>query len=180
MDKRLDENGDPYKLDFEEVTELEAGKPYLFVPEADALRVVYKESTQVLTADHFNGMYGTFENIIDGAAGAQGNILETNYLVVNNMFRICGGYCSLPANRAYIQMGEVAQQGSPIAPAPVPGRRRMSIGKNDAPQITTAIDEQMVHDQMVNGQWYDILGRPVDINNAAHGVYIINGQKVVK
>lgn len=180
MDKRLDENGDPYKLDFEEVTELEPGKPYLFVPEADVLRVVYPESTQVLTADHFNGMYGTFEAITDGAAGAQGNILETNYLVVNNMFRICGGYCTLSAYRAYIQMDEVAQQGAANAPAPVPGRRRMSIGKNDAPQITTAIDEQMVHDQMLNGQWYDILGRPVDSNIALHGVYIINGKKVVK
>ncbi len=180
MDKRLDENGDPYKLDFEEVTELEAGKPYLFVPEADVLRVVYKESTQVLTADNFNGMYGTFENIIDDAVGAPGNILESNYLVVNNMFRICGGYCTLPANRAYIRMDEVAQQGSPIAPAPVPGRRRMAIGKNGAPQTTTGIEEQMENDQMVNGQCFDILGRPVNMNNAAHGVYISNGQKIVK
>ena len=182
MDKRLDENGDPYKLDFEEVTELEPGKPYLFVPEADVLRVVYPKSTQVLSPEPFNGMYGTFENIMDGAVGAQGNILETNYLVVNNMFRICGGYCTLPANRAYIQMDEVAQQGAANAPAPVPGRRRMAIGKNGAPQTTTGIDEQITNDQLpiTNGQCYDILGRPVDSNITLHGVYIINGKKVVK
>lgn len=56
----------------------------------------------------------------------------------------------------------------------------MAIGKNGAPQTTTGIEEQMENDQMVNVQCFDILGRPVDSNIALHGVYIINGKKVVK
>ena len=63
-----------------------------------------------------------------------------------------------------------------------PDRRHIVIGNANAPQTPTAIDEQMTNDQspMTNGQWYDILGRPVNLNGTPHGVYIMNGKKIVK
>ena len=181
MDQRVDGNGDPYKLDFEEVTELEPGKPYLFVPENDHITVIYRESTQVLSPDHFNGMYGTFNDITDGEIGATGNILENNYMIVSNMFRICAGYCNLPANRAYIKMDEVALQGASNMPTPMPNRRRLTIGRQDAPQTATGVDTVETDNNATENAVYDILGRRLNTTTiTSPGVYIINGQKVVK
>jgi hypothetical protein len=44
--------------------------------------------------------------------------------------------------------------------------------------VTTGLNEQMVNDKM--NQCFDILGRPVNSSFLEHGVYIINGQKIVK
>ena len=173
-------NNEPYNITLEEVTSLEPGVPYVFVPVGDAIHVYYFSHTAVLdpSQTEANGLYGTFDYITDGAAGASGNKLEGNYVVANNMFRKCGAYCQLPQNRAYIKMNDVPVSGTANAPKANTGRRHIVIGNANAPQMPTAIDE--VNDQMLNGQCYDILGRPVNMNNAAHGVYIINGQKLVK
>jgi hypothetical protein len=142
------------------------------------LRIWYAESTQVLTAGNENGLHGTFDYITDGVAGTPGNKLEGNYVICNNMFQRCGGNCRLPENRAYIKMNEVAVQGTSNAPKPNNARRHVIIGNAQAPQVTTGLNEQMVNDKM--NQCFDILGRPVNSNCAEHGVYIINGQKIVK
>ncbi len=178
--KELDGAGDPYNITLEEVTSLEPGVPYIFVPEEDAIHVYYFSHTAVLNPSQTgaNGLYGTFKSIIDGAAGASGNKLEGKYVVANNKFKKCGAYCQLPENRAYIIMNDVPVNGAANAPKPNNGRRHIVIGNANAPQTPTAIDEQRVNDQM--NQCYDMLGRPVDINSATHGVYIINGQKIVK
>ena len=179
LHKTLDGAGQPLNLVLEEVTDLEPGMPYIFVPETNTLRIWYAESTQVLSPDHFNGLYGTFVDISDGAAGDPNNVLEGNYMVSNNMFRKCADYCSLPANRAYIKMNEVALQGSANAPAPVQGRRQMTISGNDAPQVTT--DMENIGAKREATGIYDILGRRVNIKDGvAPGVYIINGKKVIK
>jgi len=178
--KKLDDFGDPMKIYLEEVPQLEPGEPYIFIPEADELRVWYAESTQVpAPVDAINGLQGTFAHITDGAAGTPGNVLEGNYVIYNNMFKKCGAYCQLYANRAYIKMNDVPVMGAPNAPLPTPGRRQAVIGSAQAPQVATDLHSQMVNEQM--NQCYDILGRPVDIRNTdIHGVYIINGQKIVK
>ena len=181
--KTLDEYGEPYKLFLEEVTQLEPGKPYVFISETDELRIWYPESTQVPEAGNENGLYGTFETIQDGPKGTAGNQIEGNYVInQNNMFKKCGGNCTVPANRAYIKMNEVPLKGAADAPKPTPGRRQIVIGNANAPQTPTDIEQQMTNDQlpMTNGQCYDILGRPVDIHSTQHGVYIMNGQKIVK
>lgn len=177
--KKLDDHGDPMKIYLEEVLQLEPGEPYIFIPEADELRVWYAESTQVLSpADAINGLQGTFEHITDGAADAPGNKLEGNYIIYNNMFKKCGAYCQLYENRAYIKMAEVPEMGAPNAPQPVPGRRHAVIGNAQAPQVATGA-ENVVMD--TENTAYDVLGRPVDIRNTdIHGVYIVNGQKIVK
>lgn len=172
MDKRVDTNGQPYKLDFEEVTELEAGKPYLFIPKDDHITVIYRESTEVIDPQEVNGMMGTFTYLTAGCAE-----LEGKFIITNNTIVLCGEGWSLPANRAYFNMDHVAVQGTINVPASVPGRRQLSIG--NAPQTPTAIDEQTINP--ANGTIYDILGRPIHSDQiSTPGVYIINGQKVVK
>lgn len=175
--KTLDELGEPKKLYLEEVTELEAGVPYIFVPEAEELKVWYKASTAVDEPQMVNGLQGTFVDISDGAVGAAGNVLEGNYLVYNNTFKKCGAFCQLPAYRAYIKADQIALQGAANAPQPVPGRRQLVLGGSNAP---TAIDEINDQSSIINNQCYDLLGRPVDRNTTLHGVYIMNGQKMVK
>ena len=176
--KEVDGEGMPLNITLEEVTQLEPGVPYVFVPNTDVLRIWYAESTMVLTAGNENGLHGTFDYIIDGAAGTPSNKLEGNYVIYNNMFQRCGGNCRLPENRAYIKMNEVPVQGSNNAPKPIAGRRHVIIGNAQAPQVTTGLNEQMVNDKM--NQCFDILGRPVNSHSLEHGVYIINGQKIVK
>ena len=165
---------EPWNLTLEEVTTLEAGVPYVFVPEAEEINVYYLASSQVPDPSHFNGLYGTFTDIYDGDAGAPDNKLEGNYFVYNNMFRLCGAHCSLAANRAYIKMDEVAQEGQATAPKPVQGRRHITIGRSDMPQTPTGMDE-VPSDQVPstkaqkilrngrlyilhNGQMYDMTG----------------------
>lgn len=176
--KEVNGEGMPLNITLEEVTQLEPGVPYIFIPETDVLRIWYAESTMVLTAGNENGLHGTFEYITDGAAGTSGNKLEGNYVIYNNMFQRCGGNCRLPENRAYIKMNEVAVQGTSNAPKPNNARRHVIIGNAQMPQTPTGIDEQTAKEQM--NQCYDVLGRPVNCNSIEHGVYIINGQKIVK
>ena len=163
---------EPWNLTFEEVTTLEAGVPYIFVPEADSINVYYlDDATQVSDPGHFNGLYGTFTDIYDGETGAPGNKLEGNFIVTNNMFRLCRARCSLAANRAYIKMDEVAQEGQTNAPASVPGRRQITIGRSDMPQTPTALDDvqsgkpqttKILRDGRLyilhNGRMYDVTG----------------------
>lgn len=179
--KELDNQGNPLNITLEEVTHLEAGVPYIFVPEESAIHVYYFSHTAVLnpSLENNNGLHGTFVYITDGAAGTPGNELEGNYVIYNNMFQRCGANCRLPENRAYIKMDEVSVKGSTGAPAPAPQRRHIIIGNAQAPQVATGINEQITNEQM--NQCFDILGRPVDIRNTdVHGVYIMNGQKIVK
>ncbi len=164
---------EPWNLTLEEVTTLEAGVPYVFVPEAEEINVYYLASSQVSDPGHSNGLYGTFENIQDGDAGAPDNKLEGNYFVSNNMFRLCGAHCSLAANRAYIKMDEVAEEGQDTAPKPVQGRRHITIGRSDMTQTPTGMDEVESQKSKVestkilrngrlyilhNGQMYDMTG----------------------
>ncbi len=178
--KELDGAGEPLNITLEEVTgALEPGMPYVFVPDADELRIWYTPSTSVPSPENHNGLHGTFEQITDGAAGNLTNRIEGNFVIYNNMFQRCGAYCTVPENRAYIVMDDVPVQGAAGAPAPVAGRRHLIIGNANAPQIPTAIE--YVTEGETDNTAYDILGRPVNSKNLpAHGVYIINGQKIVK
>jgi hypothetical protein len=178
--KELDGSGNPINITLEEVTHLEAGVPYIFVPEESAIHVYYFSHTAVLnpSSENNNGLHGTFAYITDGGKGTPSNKLEGNYIVYNNMFQLCGGNCRMPENRAYIKMDQVPLKGANNSPKPIVGRRHIVIGNAQAPQVTTGLNEQMVNDKM--NQCFDILGRPVNSNCAEHGVYIINGQKIVK
>lgn len=170
---REDRNGEPYKVNFDEVKTLEAGVPYIFLAEDEQITVVYGDETAI-AASSKNGLVGTFAAIQDGAAGAAGNMLEGNYLVNNNQIRRCLGNCSLPANRAYIRMDEVTTN----AVALLPGRRRVTL-QNAATGTATGW-EGISEDSTLAPQQegiYDVLGRKLE--NAESGFYIINGKKQV-
>lgn len=171
---REDKDGTPYKVCFDEVTMLEAGVPYIFLAEDEQITVVYGDETTT-AAGSKNGLVGTFDDISDGAAGTAGNQLEGNYLVNNNMIRLCGGNCNLPANRAYIRMSEVSTN----VVAPAPGRRRITLQNADT-QVASSLDG-ISEDTPVAPQQqgiYDVLGRKLE-QTVGTGFYIINGKKQV-
>ena len=164
----------PYNITLEEVTALEAGKPYVFVAEDTELKVHYYASTEVTIAGKENGLQGTFVNITDGAAGSAGNLLENNYMIYNNTFKRCGANCRLQANRAYILMDEVAVEGSANAPKPRGDRRHLVIGNANAPQTPTGMEtvqtsEADIQKVLIGGQLYIIRDNEV---------YTITGQMV--
>ena len=107
------------------ISETEAGKPYIFLAESSHIEVYYGTETATEAGKH-NSLQGTFEDITDGEEGEVGNILEGNYMVVNNVIKMCGARCKLPENRAYFVATEL--EDLTPAPAPMPGRRRVAMG----------------------------------------------------
>ena len=109
----------------DEVTELQAGTPYIFYATSNTLTVTYDGTTADDAKENVNGMYGTFTKIIDTqTAGSAKNILEGNYVVYNNELLLCGTGCGLYEYRAYVNVDEISTN----VPAAVPGRRRVSMG----------------------------------------------------
>ena len=109
----------------DEVTELQAGTPYIFYATSNTLTVTYNGTKADDAKENVNGMYGTFTKIIDTkTAGSASNILEGNYVVYNNELLLCGTGCGLYEYRAYVNVDEISTN----VPAAVPGRRRVSMG----------------------------------------------------
>lgn len=166
-------NGLPYKIYFDEVTELKAGYPYLVVMNEGetTFRVLYGEE-EAPAPQNENGFYGVYTSFDDGAKGTVGNILEGNYIVYNNEVRLCGGYCGLNDNRAYIIMdgGEKSVRTTDPAPAGTSARRRVALGNPAAaPATTTALDylteDGSAHKVMIDSQLYIIRdGKMYNVN----------------
>ena len=160
----------PFMIYFDEVTKLEAGKPYIFYAHSNKL-IVKSDGSRVNNPLFDNGLYGTFDEIM----AASINILTNNYIVNNNSLCMCGEYCSLPANRAYVKLEEVSSTAREIAPE----RKRVSLsvqGEN----TTTALDNISEDTENIPTKEgvYDILGRKMS-EPISRGFYIINGQKVI-
>lgn len=104
-------------LVFEQVSSLEAGMPYVFLPEEDATSITcYYSGEEALTANHKNGLYGSYTRELIG-----GN--QDNYVIVSNQCRQVGANTYVGANRAYIKLSEVP---TVVAPKPL-GARIISI-----------------------------------------------------
>ena len=113
------------KVLLDQVTKLEAGRPYIFRATAGKLVVIY-EGEKEPSPGNYNGLYGTFADNTPVTSG--------NYIVYQNELRICGEGCYINANRAYLILNEVS------APQPVQaGRRRISMSLQGENQ-TTALD----------------------------------------
>lgn len=160
-------DGEPYKIFFDQVDHLEAGKPYIFEPTEGAteIRVVYSGAAVGEAGSH-NGLVGTFVAIDDAENG--NTVLKDNYLVSQNRIRKCGNNCKLGANRAYIVMVAVPAEetAAPVA------ARRISLG-TQATDMATDLEslsgEENATKIMVDGvlfvlrhgQMYDATGRLV-------------------
>ena len=157
----------------DEVTELEAGKPYIFMATSNLIKVLY-QGEEALSAGNHNGLYGTFTDINDGPAGTLSNVLEGNHMLSNNQIMKCLGNCKLPAYRAYIKLDEI----STTEPALMPGRRRVALdvqGGNEATGVDNLTEDGIA--PAMEGT-YDVLGRKMNEPNNT-GFYIVNGKKVV-
>lgn len=86
----------------DEVATLQAGVGYVFQATDDLIQVKYTGASVAEPIAVTEGLQGTFTAIQDGAAGTAGNVLEGNYIVYNNQFRLCAGTCSLAPYRAYL------------------------------------------------------------------------------
>lgn len=139
----------PVQIFLDEVSEatMTAGKPYIFVANADEMVLTYNTAVKVNEPiAGTNGLVGSFVEI----AAAVDNVLVDNYIISNNQFWTCGTNCSLPANRAYINAATI--QTTPADPAP--GRNRIALGNGQ--KAPTAIDNinalEKAQKIMVNGQ----------------------------
>ena len=164
------------KVIFDEVTELEAGMPYIFKAEAAEIKLAQVGEKYTGNAKMYNSLQGTFEEIEDGEAGATGNILEGNYIIYNNYIKKCGAKCGLVKNRAYFIADALNNLTAPVSPAP--GRKRVSmdvLGEDEATGVDN-ITENGVIAPALQGT-YDIMGRKLS-EPTSTGFYIVNGKKV--
>lgn len=164
-----------HKIILDEVTELEAGVPYIYCAEAGEFKVAFGNATEN-DAKQQNSLQGTFTLIKDGEAGAPGNKLEGNYIIYNNYIKKCGAKCGLVENRAYFIATEMEKLPTP--PAQAPGRRRVAMGYEGENQATGVdnITENGVIAPALQGT-YDIMGRKLS-EPTSTGFYIVNGKKV--
>ncbi len=154
-------------LVFDEVEEnrLEAGKPYIFVPENGNTEIkVYNTDTEAaLTTPVQNtkGMQGTFVEL----SSADGTTLWGNYVISKNHYiYVDSDNVILGANRAYV-LG--LDNLDVVSSAPTPGtngapRRRLVMGGN-APAVATDVDniygnDTKVQKILINGQLFIIRG----------------------
>ena len=158
------------KIIFDQVTELEAGMPYIFLAEAAEIKLVQGNETVAEPKSH-NGLVGSFTQIDP----AENNALTGNYIVHQNVIQKCGSFCGMLANRAYFSASDLEALAQ--APAPVQGRRRVTMNKAD--ETTTAVDNITENGTIAPAMQgiYDIMGRSIT-EPAASGFYIINGKKV--
>lgn len=152
--KRVDSESNVTAIVLEEVTSLEAGKPYIF--EATGNLSVGFDGT-VAAASSENGLVGSLEGC---------SVAEGMYILSNNQVKKCGTGCQIGANRAYINMDEVPlYRGASSAPVRV-------IAISEEANTATALENtngESVQKIVENGQVYiiragvvyDIIGRIV-------------------
>lgn len=96
--KRM-QDGKVISLSLRKVSELVAGRPYIFKAENETLAAVYGNREATSALEH-NGLVGSLEDT---------PVAEGMYLISDNMVKKCGTGCSIAANRAYINMENVPE-----------------------------------------------------------------------
>ena len=143
------------KIAFDEVTEMEAGVPYVFIAHGNEMALYYGETTAEDPVNG-NGMYGTFvtQTLTE---------LDGIYYFAKSALWSCVDLTSLnlPANRAYVKLSEI---GYLVSSSPAPGRKRLMIGVNGAPAVATGLEngelmnDAMVKKVLINGQLFILRG----------------------
>lgn len=148
------------KLYWDEVAadeDIEAGKPYLVVPDLDSEEVIFVKQTETVNAPAVvdYGMVGNFD-----APYMMVPAYENNYIVLDNQFRLAGNNVAIGQYRAYIHLEDVTDH----AVAPAPGRRRIEMNNADA-TVATGIENlngENMHGEpmkvLINGQVFILRG----------------------
>lgn len=152
-----DGSGNPYKIYFDEVEEMVAGRPYVFLPEKDNtdVKVYYTDTENASSAGDYRGLYGTFSQI--------DQLEQGYYIIYNNMYyNVNTANVKVLANRAYIKLSEVPDyDATQTIPAGTKAPRRISIG-NGAPAVATGIDELNASEapvkMMIDGELFILRG----------------------
>ena len=146
----------PYKVYYDQVENgtMEAGMPYIFLAEQSKIGVYYTATAEATAKDH-NGLHGTLTDMSDMSATGI-------YMLYNNqVLHSTNPASNLPANRAYLQIGEIPGYENPNYQAPAPKFRRISTGFN-APQVATGIDELNASEapvkMIIDGKMYILRG----------------------
>ncbi|MBR6141144.1 MAG: exo-alpha-sialidase [Bacteroidaceae bacterium] len=158
--KTVNAEDKPTSLKVEQVEDMEAGKPYLFLPSESQLSLTYYGSTIVNTPGSENGLIGSFTGM-DVAPGY--------YLLSNNKIVLCGANCDIAANRAYIDMDAV-----PLYTGET-GVKSLDVYCDDPDGISLVPDTTPEGD----GRIYDLSGRYIGNSRLPKGIYIVNGRKIV-
>ena len=154
--KRLNANDEPISIVLEEVEDIEAGVPYIFLGTGSDLVVTYSGQA-VNAAGSENGLVGSF---------AGQDVAEGLYLLSNNQIVKCGTGCSIGANRAYIDMAEVPEY---VEGSVAPSRMRVI-----AFEGVTGIDGITIEGDAVH---YNLSG--IRIPKGTKGITIINGKTII-
>ena len=138
----------PKGIWLDEVTTLEAGKPYIFRATSNLLTVNYEGEEALNPVEGQAGLTGTFTDITDES------VLAGNYMIAHNKFWRCGTGCWLNANRAYIKHDALHASTTPVSP--MPGRRRVYMG-GAGENAATGTEDMIISNQQVqkvieNGQ----------------------------
>lgn len=150
-----DTDNKPYKIYLDEVEEMVAGRPYIFLSEDENPDVkVYYTDTENASAGNYRGLYGTFSDI--------DQLEQGYYIIYNNMYyHVNTDNVKILANRAYIKLSEIPGNEPSQDPDPTKVRRRISMSAYGT-QTATGIDALNASDApakfLINGQLFIIRG----------------------
>lgn len=150
------------------VTELEAGKPYIFSATSDMLLAAYNGEA-VAEAASDNGLKGTF---------AGQDVAEGMYMITDNAVQLCGTGCSIVANRAYINMDEVAEYTESVGV----NQRMLPLdgGTTGIETVEAAEADALVNVYTLSGVEVRHQVRAAEATDGLQrGIYIVNGKKMV-
>lgn len=178
-------DGKPKKLVLEEVEgAMVAGKPYIFLPDDNATLLVAKSwsaaSTSVnkpLGGQECNGMVGVFDKVTINALLLR-LFPGTFFMLSENKLRKCGEGSYVDANRAYFDKRYMPLL-TEVQAAAVKG---VVFGFEEGDEtlgISTVENTDQRSTGTLQSPMFDLNGRRLS-SPPSHGIYIINGRKVVK
>ena len=150
------------------VTELEAGKPYIFSATSDMLLAAYNGEA-VAEAASDNGLKGTFTGQ---------DVAEGMYMITDNTVQLCGTGCSIAANRAYINMDEVAEYTESVGV----NQRMLPLdgGTTGIETVEAAEADALVNVYTLSGVEVRHQVRAAEATDGLQrGIYIVNGKKMI-
>ena len=150
-------------LVFDEVPEnrLEAGKPYIFMPENGntEIKVYNTDNEDALTEDQdpVNNIYGT----ITGKTLVPGVDDNMYYFSSNHIWAVKDFNVNIPVPAYYCYVDYAAVLAAEPAPAPAPGRRRVTMGvngQNTATGVENLNSSEKPVKLLINGQIFILRG----------------------